>query len=813
MTLIASENFTDSVQKYFTAFNKYNRSSEMKFAVVLFFALYVLSAFAQSTVNITGNVTNSETRLPLINANVFVERSKIGSVTDSSGRYNLHLSPGSYVLKFSYVGFEPKRIILKISSSDKIFRLDAALDPMVIEQKQVDIIGERYPSSTLIRRVKGENIKKMPTVFDDVLRSVKILPGVVSNDELSSGYNVRGGNYDQNLIYLNGFEIHRPFLIKEGLEENQSLLNQDMVNDLQFFAGAFPANFGDKISSALNVNYSAPEEYGFKISAKVDLLKINNTVSYRRGNLGLITGLRFAYPSLLGDVLQRKGDYKPEFKDLQAFGTYKLTDNSEIELLAVLAKNNFSLSPSKWTGHFQLRRFDVREVSIDLEGNRDYSFLTGLLGLTFNYKLSTNSKVNFSAMLYDNNETEKNNISEEIYFVGQPGQYNSSPPKFLKSRYNFADNELHLTTYELKSVLNYFSGIHSFEIGIDGRFSMMTNQVNEAITESGPDSTLELPYKKNYYQNVTFSSISFYALDQIVFNEKFQANIGIRANHSFYNSELVISPRAAVFYIPSVQHTINLSFGYYLQPPFAYELKNNLVEESEKLKSQKAFHYVIGWEYRSDINSKYQFELFYKKMNDLIPYNIEKMQVQYIGSNDMEGYAAGFDFQYEGEIIKGMKSWIGYSFLDARERFKESGEPYRRSLIDQRHTVKVFLQDRMRKLPNFQSHVRFLFGSGLVYHPKEYRTDKESGMTYLAYNMNKVLVFPFYFRIDMGLSFDFKIGSTSNVVIIAEVLNVFDKNNIADFNWYKLYPLTYYPTKVPQIFSKRFFNLAVSLTM
>jgi hypothetical protein len=785
----------------------------MKFAVVLFFTLYVLSASAQSTVNITGTITNSETRIPLINANVFVERSTIGSVTDSSGRYNLRLSPGSYVLKFSYVGFEPKRIILKISTNDKSFRLDAALDPMVIEQKQVDIIGERYPSSTLIRRVEGENIKKMPTVFDDVLRSVKILPGVVSNDELSSGYNVRGGNYDQNLIYLNGFEIHRPFLIKEGLEENQSLLNQNMVNDLQFFSGAFPANFGDKISSALDVKYATPDETGFNICAKVDLLKLNNTLSYRSGDLGLIIGLRYAYPSLLGDVLQRKGDYKPVFKDIQLFGTYKLSDNSGIELLAIWAGNRFGLSPSKWTGHFQLGRFDVREVSIDLSGNRDYSFITGLLGLTFNYKLSTNSKVNISAMLYDNNETEKNNISEEIYFVGQPVQYNSSPPKFLKSRYNFADNELHLTTYELKSVLNYFTGIHSFEIGIGGRFSKMTNSVNEKIIESGPDSTLELPYKKNLYQNIGFNSISIYALDQIVFNEELQANIGIRASHSFYNNEIVFSPRAVIFYIPSVRHTFNVSFGYYLQPPFAYELKNNLVDKREKLISQKALHYILGWEYRSNINSKYQFEIFYKKMDDLIPYNIEKMQIQYLGNNKMEGYAAGFDFQYEGEIIKGMKSWVGYSFLDARERFKDSGEPYRRSLIDQRHTVKVFFQDRMRKLPNFQSHVRFLFGSGSVYHPKEYGTDEESGMTYLGYNMNKVLVFPFYFRVDMGLSFDFKIGNNSNVVIIAEVLNVFDKNNIADFNWYKLYPLTYYPTKVPQLFSKRFFNLAVSLTL
>ncbi|MEJ2617007.1 MAG: TonB-dependent receptor [Ignavibacteriaceae bacterium] len=323
----------------------------MKFAVISFF-IFTSIAFSQTYIIISGTVKDSITKEPLFNTNIYVESTGTGTVTDSSGKFNLNVSPGFHKIRFSYVGYRSKTISMYFSEYK--FNLDIELTPSAIEQKQVNVRGEKYPGSAVVQTIEGRNIERMPTILSDVLRSVKILPGVVSNDELSSGYNVRGGNYDQNLIYLNGFEIHRPFLIKEGLEENQSLINENFVKDIQFFPGGFPANLGDKISSALNVNYLVPENESLSVKSKADLLNLSATISKKSGPLSWITGIRYSYPFLLGQTLQRKGEYRPEFFDIQLYSRYKLTKNSYLDLLTIYGRNNFKLTPNSWQGNFRI---------------------------------------------------------------------------------------------------------------------------------------------------------------------------------------------------------------------------------------------------------------------------------------------------------------------------------------------------------------------------------------------------------------------------------------------------------------------------
>ncbi len=200
-------------------------------------------------------------------------------------------------------------------------------------------------------------------------------------------------------------------------------------------------------------------------------------------------------------------------------------------------------------------------------------------------------------------------------------------------------------------------------------------------------------------------------------------------------------------------------------------------------------------------------------MDDLIPYNIEKLQIQYLGSNTMKGYSYGFDFQYQGEIVPGIKSWVGYSYLDSKEKLKDGSGDWQRSLNDQTHTFKVFLQDKTKKHPNFQVHVRLIAGSGLLYHPQIYAVDPNTGKTYLTYDLNRVGEFPFYFRMDMGMTFDFNFKNNSQLTLIAEVLNIFDKQNIADYNWYTIFPVSKYPIAIPQLFSGRFFNIGLDYTL
>ena len=782
----------------------------MRYAVFIYVVLFIIPLNAQSAINISGKVTDSLTSQPLQNSNIIIEPLGKGTTTDEAGSFSINLPEGKYTFIFSYVGYESKTIEVTLSPGVKSYIVNASLKPAPIDQQEVNILGEKYPPSTNVRKIDGNNIQKMPTVLDDVLRSVKILPGVVSNDELSTGYNVRGGNYDQNLIYLNGFEIHRPFLIREGLEESQSIINADMVKDMKFFAGAFPSNMGDKISSVLEVNYLTPQEKHFNFNASASLLRSSFVVSKKFDELQLISGLRYAYPSLFGNRLQRKGNYKPSFYDFQIFGKYNLTSNSSIQALIIQAVNDYDLKPDNWKGHFQTSWLDAKEVSIDFDGIRNSSFKTGLYGIKFQHKFNDQLLFNISSSFSTDYEKEKTDLDENIFYSSSA--YNPEDDKiFLKKRFEKVNNHLDLRTFEFKSQILFLTGIHSFESGIEFKSSDFSNFLYESTYEEGPDSTLELPFYKTGDESQIFNSAAFYIQDLIKFNDLFSLNAGSRFLYYDYNKEFLTSPRFSLYFTPAFNHTISLSTGYYLQPPFIYELRNNEIEPGSKLKSQKSFHIIAGWDYRKNSNNRFQFEVYYKRNFDLIPFNIEKMQIQYHGKNDLDGYTYGFDFQYEGEIVEGMKSWVGYSYLNSKEKPKDNSTGYVRSLLDQTHTFKVFLQDKVRKIPNFQSHVRLLFGTGLLYHPKIALKDEETGLTYLETDYNIVSQFPFYFRLDMGLSFKFDLDENTNITFIAEVLNVFDKNNIVDYDYYTVFPISPYPIAIPQIFSKRFFNVGVNM--
>ncbi|GAB4285999.1 MAG: TonB-dependent receptor [Ignavibacteriaceae bacterium] len=783
----------------------------MYYAVILIF-LFRLVVFAQQDVLVSGSVTDSETGKPLINANILINPLKEGTVTDQNGEFSVSLPQGNYEFIFSYVGYESQQVQVDLNSDTKLYELNITLIPVAIKQQEVNIIGERYPVSTVVREVEGENIRKMPTVFTDVLRSVKILPGVVSNDELSTGYNVRGGNYDQNLVYLNGFEIHRPFLIKEGLEESQSLINPDMVKDIKFFAGAFPSTLGDKLSSALEVTYLLPDYDRSKININADLLKAGVVYSKKFENIRLIGGARYSYPSLFGNRLQRKGDYNPSFLDFQIFGKYNLSLNSSLEFLALKAINTYDLKPDNWKGHFQTGRFDVKEVSIDFTGSRNSEFNTGLYALKYLNRISDNTFFSLSTALITNKENEFTDLKQDIYF--SIDAYNPEDDKeLLKNRFENSDNKVELLTVQLKPQMTLIEQNHTIEAGFDFNFTGFSNKVYQNIFEQGPDSTLELPIFTNLSESYSLNSSAFYLQDMIKFGEMFLVNAGMRLLNYSYNKEINLSPRISFFFTPDKRHTISLSGGYYFQQPFVYELRENTAARQQKLQSQKSLHLILGWDYRSNEFNRFQIEIFYKRNSDLIPFNIESMQIKYEGTNSLTGYSYGLDFQYEGEIVEGMKSWIGYSYLNSVEKPEDNSSGYRRSILDQTHTIKIFLQDRMRKLPNFQSHARFLFGTGMLYHPKISVIDDQTGLTYLKTDFNSVQEFPFYFRLDMGLSFRFVFDENTTLTLIAEVLNVFDKNNIAGYTYYTIFPLAGYPIGVPQIFSKRFFNLGINLNI
>ncbi len=779
----------------------------MKISIlILLLPLSFLSA-QSNQLHIYGKVLNYETNRSLADVNVSVLTKSWGTTTDSLGNFSLTIPFGTYKIKFSFVGFEDdiRNIILPKGQNE--IKLAIKLVPKILEQSEVNVHAKKENLSPVIQEIKEKDLDKMPNMYSDVIRSVKILPGVTSNNELTSAYNVRGGNFSENLIYLNGYEIFRPFLIDQGVEESQSIINQNMVGNLQFYNGSFPARYDDKMSSALEVNYKNNNKEYLNGEINFNLLNMGLTLQDKMGKFNWMAGFRDAYPTLFLTKLQTAGKYKPKFMDFQFFGTYNFSENSSLQLLFLNASNKFDLTPENWKGHFQASYLDVKEILFEYSGSKIYNFSTNLAGLRFLQNISKKTNLVSSISYYTIDESENKNLYADIYYA--ESAYNTQLYKqLLKTRYEKGNNSLKINIFDIQSSVDYKESIHNIEAGIKFRLSKMDNSLNESAVESAvEDSVLDLPYSSVARQNLNFNSFSTYVQDEIIFNEKFHANVGLRFLKYYYNKEALFSPRASVSYNYTPANKLSFSWGYYYQPPFFYELRDKNTSSQPPLLSQRAIHYILSWEIMPRVTKKFLVEAYYKKLDMLIPYHIENLKLIYGDKNNYKGYAYGLDLQYEGELVPGMNTWIGYSYLNTKEKnLDDHSTGYVRRLLDQTHTIRVFLQDRTPKHPNFQAHVLFLVGSGFLYYPRKVVTDPATNKNSIAVDYTKTFEYPFFFRVDMGLTNKFIFSNESELILTFDVYNIFNKYNYESYSWFNLYSNSKQLVYTPNIFSKRFFN-------
>ena len=774
---------------------------------IIFFSFL---AFAQNKlILIEGQITDSEKKSPLNGAIVSVLSSSIGAITDSSGYFKIKLSAGKYKIRYSFVGYQSQVNDITVKKDSRNLQLNVSLKPKTYITNEVTIVSGQQLNKPNMQVINDKDIVKMPNLFSDVMRGVKILPGVTSNNELTSAYYVRGGNYNENLIYLNGFTIYRPFLIQEGVEENQSVLNQNMAKDLHFYNGAFPAYLDDKISSALQVNYLDNFTDELRGDINLDLFYGGIVLKNKVGNLNWIGGFRYSYPSLFLSNLQTKGMYHPTFKDVQLFTNYVFPDSSNIEVLFIYAKNKFDLTPTNWVGNFQTSRDDVKEVKLNYSGQNIYNYENVLIGISHLFPLSSAANLRNAFSYYSINENSYKDLAMDVFY--SEDAYNPDDnTQYLKTRFEKNNNDLKIKLYEYNAEYRLKTPEYNLTAGTKFIWTKMDNVYNESNYEAGPDTVLNAPYKADYIQKINFNSVAGYIQSEIFFSSKLQANAGARLLKYYYNNELLLSPRLTLLYYANKKNTISASWGIYYQPPFFYEVMNKDMSSQKPLLSQKANSVELNWEtiFKSDM--KFTAQLYYKRLTRLIPYDVDKLKIIYGNENNAEGYAYGMDLQYQGELIKGTKSWIGYSYLNSQEKNPYTNNSYRPTLLDQTHTIRIFLQDRMPKYPNFQAHVLFLIGSGFRYYLSKTETDPVTGMHTFLPDYGKTDVFPFYSRIDMGLSFAFPISDRQKLTLTADVYNVFDKQNIGSYDWYHVFPTTKFAVHVPNVYSPRFFNVAVN---
>lgn len=660
----------------------------------------------------------------------------------------------------------------------------------------VPVNANREISLHALDTLKPVDLQHMPTLFSIVLSSIKILPGVSSNTELSSTYNVRGGNFDENLIYINGFEISQPYLVQQGIEQSQSIINEDMVSSLEFHHGAFPVHLGDKMSSALSVKYYTGEEDEFGGTAHADLFNAGLTLHDKTGTFSWRAGVRYAYPILFERSLQSSGLYHPSFGDIQVLGSYHMPDNAELQLLLITARNTFAVTPQRTFGRLTTTYADRTLSELEYTGNSNYTNATTLAGVKFIRPFGGTSILTTSlAYSHINEEYEK------YYSYNNPYALQGQS----KKQYDVTDNSLVSRKLELISDYTVTSRAHTIKAGMNLRLSKLESALDRATLYGDPDLRLHALNAANQTLNARFNTVAAYIEDNVSLHTNVSVDAGVRALKYYFNGELLVSPRAGVTYRAGTRHAFSLTWGHYYQPPYFYETWDKSLQTAQSLLAPKSVQYNARWEYHPKERATYTAEVFYKHLTRLIPYSVDQLRLSYQSGNHFEGYAAGMDLQYEGELVRGVRTWFGYSYLNCQEKDTRSMSSYQPRPLDQTHTLRIYLQDRGRTNPNFQAHVLLLLGSGYHYYRMMSVPGSAPGTYEIVPDFTRTREYPFYERVDMGLSYRFPFGEGKGITLIAEVLNVFDKYNVSSYSWY-IFESGSRPELVPNILSPRYFN-------
>ncbi len=765
---------------------------------------------AQPTpVPVTGHVYDSTTNLAICGVNVIVMSSSRGVSTDSLGNFVLDLLPGEYRLTVSFVGYKSKILDLNITRPARYHRLDIGLAPAAFVTDEVVVSADRFHTSPAVTTMKAKDLEYVPNLFSDVLRSVTILPGVSSNNELTSTYNVHGQNFNDNLIYLDGFEIYRPYLAQRGIQESQSVINQNMVSGFKFYNAAFPVEYGDKMSSVLSVTYRDREDTVLGGEVNADLLNAGVTLHDRMGGLSWIAGFRYAYPGAFTKVLQTKGNYLPRYSDFQLFGSYLFPGGITAQLLFITAKNSFDLTPQAWVGNFQYNNwFNFQRIYLEFQGGENYKYDSNLLGVRFITPFSTNTTLSTSLALYSDKESYNENLNSNAYYA--PDAYNPLDTTYLQSGNTFAANSLLMKRVEMKADFSSGSNTLRTIAGITLRSSLMNNVLDESTAYTSVSGPPAVSYSN---QRFVFNSLSAYLGEDIQLRRNLSASLGLRALKDYFNGELLFSPRASASFQPNAVSSVNLGWGYYYQPPSFYETRDKSAQAAKSLLAQRAIHYVLSYDRDFGHGTSLTAEIFYQDLSRLIPFSFtNQLELTYGDSNNYNGYAYGLDLQYRGKLSQHLDTWIGYDYLVARERNDAAGAAYQNSLLDQTHTIRIYLQDAMPQIHNSQAHVRLLFGTGYQYHPLfNAPGTSPTSNPQMVPDYNVTETYPWYYRVDMGLTLRLGLIDKATTTLTIDVFNVFDNRNIDSYSWYVIPQLSPQPVPIPNVLSTRYFDVGARI--
>jgi len=783
---------------------------------LLLFSLILLVATAmqgQDTGVLEGSISDS-IGMPVEFANVALQGTPHGTMTTPDGSYTLSVPSGrSYTVIISCVGYRSKQFAVRLDPGGSR-KQDITLERDVRALREVSVSARQERGSTF-QRIDVEDLNYMPTTTGRVETIIKSQAGVSSNNELSSQYSVRGGNFDENLIYVNDVEIYRPFLVRSAQQEGLSFVNSDLVSSIKFSAGGFDARYGDKMSSALDISYRRPREFGG--SATVSLLGASAHLegASKTERFTFLAGYRYKTTSYLLNTLETSGDYKPQFSDLQAQFTYQLARKLELSFLG-----NYSSSKYQFIPQTRNTEFGTKDLPLNLriyyDGQEVDQFDTYMGALTLTWKPVQGLSLKLIGSAFRTAEAETYDIMGQYWINELDNTIDSDTYGDSILNIGVGTEQLHARNY-LDAYVITASHLGSFrdenrhvQWGLSYQFQEFYDNLNEweLIDSAGyiipyNGEVLELTKSVKSDNHITYDQFSAFVQNTREINGQkadYFLTGGLRGLVWNFNQTVMISPRVTISTQPNWKRDMmfHISAGYYYQPPFYKEMRKPDGEINEDIEPQRSIHLLLGGDYIFSLwNRPFKLtgEIYYKWLSNLIPYKIENVRVSYAGENLSEGYARGIDFKLNGEFVPGAESWFTVSFLqtaeniegdliqvwDGTEFITEEAGMFPRP-TDQLFTVGLYFQDYFPNHPGYKVHLNAFYGTGIPL------SSPVEDQYYTELRMRP------YRRVDIGFSKVLKretdiwgdrnpLRFFESIWISAEIFNLLDIKNEASYLW------------------------------
>ncbi|SDR89969.1 Outer membrane receptor proteins, mostly Fe transport [Polaribacter sp. KT25b] len=811
---------------------------------ILFFLLLIPSFLvAQKTTILKGTVRNNLNE-PI--EKVTIKYGNTGDVTDKNGNYSIRIPFNEEItIIFSHVSYRTFTKIITANSRNAI-RYSPTLSLKTEQLKEIIVkdIRKKVEGLTTIDAKKAKNIIGPNAGVENVLMT---LPGVSNNNELSTQYNVRGGNFDENLVYVNGIEIYRPFLIRSGQQEGLSFINSNMVQNINFSAGGFQAKYGDKLSSVLDITYRKPTETATTIDASLLGASVTFEGNFLNKKLSTITGVRYRDNSLFVNSKQIETNFRPKFTDIQTFLSYEFSEKLSLNFLGNFSLNNYNYQPISRSTRFGTVA-EPLELNVFYSGQEQDKYLTLFGALSAEYEVNDNFTLTTTASRYNTQEEEHFDIAA-AYSLGEVdaniGSESFGEVDFsqgIGSQLNHARNDLDALISNIQVRGTIKNGETQWNFGAKYQKEDIKDRIREWEIIDSLGFSIRPPYHSSNnqpyepfegeitpYQNirkdnsvainrvsgfVQFNQRSFWNDHEVFYNVGIRAqNWSVTGNGIQSKNQTIISPRAQFAIKPNWEKDMlfRISGGLYAQPPSYRELRNFDGDINVDVKAQKSIHYVAGMDYSFQMWErpfKLTTELYYKDLSDVNAYSVDNVRIRYRADNVTTAYATGIDIRLNGEFVPGSDSWVSLGYLKTEENIDNQGYIARPS--DQRIKFGILFQDYVPNLPDLKAYLNLVYNTGVPGGAPSYAD---------VYQFQQRL--RDYKRADLGVSYifvdankQFSTGWLSKFKELTaglELFNMFDIQNSITNTWVRdVYSKTQFG--IPNYMTGRVLNFKVGMS-